>query len=255
MTAKFQEIAQENENFMEKKNPYKSSSTIPLSISLIRRYEPLLSVSLVGNKNCYIKFYQAPSEMTALKMIAEDFESARVCILNFADRKIPGGLYLQGAQTQEESLCRAMPGLYRSLALSNAYPYQSYETILWTPRTWIHRGEKQSWLSQPIAVSIISAAAPNLCEGEEFKEAEFLPLLESILICPYLFDDCNILILGAFGCGAFRNDPVRVAHCFGLAIQKYGHLYSKIIFAIPERPKLDVFVEEFSKILQKITVQ
>ena len=43
---------------------------------------------------------------------------------------------MEGAQTQEEALCRSIPGLYPSLCASNSYPYNSYETFLWSPKMW-----------------------------------------------------------------------------------------------------------------------
>ena len=40
------------------------------------------------------------------------------------------------------------------------------------------------------------------------------------------------IIVGAFGCGAFHNPPQKVATYFKEAIDRYGHLFDEIVFAI-----------------------
>lgn len=252
MTTALREIASENEKFAEK-NPYKSSSTIPVAVSLLLKHKALLSCSpSPSKKECKVDFQQSTSERAILDT-SKKSKSAKICVLNFADRKMPGGLYLQGVNTQEESLCRAMPGLFRSLRGSQAYPYQSYETVLWTPHTWFQRDPQNHfhWLTHPVSVAVLSAAAPNLPEGEEFLPKPFGKLVEAIVLAPYLFGLCDVLILGSLGTGAFRNDPIQVANAFARAVKKHGHLYSRIVFAIPEAAKLDLFAKQFEKHTQK----
>ena len=42
----------------------------------------------------------------------------------------------------------------------------------------------------------------------------------------------DVLILGAFGCGAFENDPFAVATAFNLALPEYRHYFKRIEFAV-----------------------
>jgi uncharacterized protein (TIGR02452 family) len=42
----------------------------------------------------------------------------------------------------------------------------------------------------------------------------------------------DILILGAFGCGAFMNDPNIVAKAYTIALENYRDYFEKIEFAI-----------------------
>ena len=52
------------------------------------------------------------------------------------------------------------------------------------------------------------------------------------------------LILGAFGCGVFRNDPAQVARLMMDCISKgYANMYDKVIFAIPPGYNYDAFKE------------
>ena len=63
--------------------------------------------------------------------------------------------------------------------------------------------------------------------------------------------DADILVLGAFGCGAFNNPPALVADVFRgfLVSREYGRYFRKVLFAIPDRPgnqNFMVFQKAFS---------
>ena len=63
--------------------------------------------------------------------------------------------------------------------------------------------------------------------------------------------DADILVLGAFGCGAFNNPPALVADVFRafLVSQGHGQYFRKVLFAIPDRPgnqNFMVFQKAFS---------
>ena len=42
----------------------------------------------------------------------------------------------------------------------------------------------------------------------------------------------DVLVLGAFGCGAFMNNPEVVAKAYKVAIQEFPKVYDRIEFAI-----------------------
>jgi uncharacterized protein (TIGR02452 family) len=59
------------------------------------------------------------------------------------------------------------------------------------------------------------------------------------------------LVLGAWGCGAFRNDPRRTARDFRSALENdFRGAFSDVVFAItdwsPERRFLAPFCDQFS---------
>lgn len=61
--------------------------------------------------------------------------------------------------------------------------------------------------------------------------------------------DVDVLVLGAFGCGAFNNPPEMVADVFGelLRLRGYGRCFKQVVFAIKghdgENQNLQVFRE------------
>ena len=62
--------------------------------------------------------------------------------------------------------------------------------------------------------------------------------------------DYSALVLGAWGCGAFGNDPGRTAQDFHTALAgEFAGAFAEVVFAIadwsPERSFLAPFAEEF----------
>ena len=57
------------------------------------------------------------------------------------------------------------------------------------------------------------------------------------------------LVLGAWGCGVFRNDPREVAEAFSQALEALPGAFTRVVFAVYERsgevPNLRAFRERF----------
>jgi uncharacterized protein (TIGR02452 family) len=53
------------------------------------------------------------------------------------------------------------------------------------------------------------------------------------------------LVLGAFGCGVFANDPREVAELFGEALRsdKYRHRFRKVVFAVLDDANVPPFLK------------
>jgi Microbial-type PARG, catalytic domain len=159
-----------------------------------------------------------------------------IAIHNFASRIHCGGGYVRGARAQEEDLCRVIPMLYASMS-KTSFPHG--ETTCWiTPNVQIMRGSDNYSLlqkSQEVPVVVVSAAAPALSHNrEKWDEDRVRNTLINIFVsvkknCP----KTTTLILGAFGCGAYGNDPVQMATLMNEVIQEYGGLYRRIVVSIP----------------------
>lgn len=197
----------------------------------------------------------------------------KVCALNFANGVHIGGGYKNGAIAQEEDLCRQIPTLYTSLfnakKWGNAYPFgpstykgsspERYSDVLYTSNLLVARHTVSNGYgilprSQMPFVSLVSAAAPNIrFAGEEHNKDLVQRCVDNIFIAPKLQEkDVSILVLGAWGCGAFGGDPLVMAGHFVTSLSKgMGKLYSEIHFAIPVFSDTDRNAEVFESVLSE----
>jgi uncharacterized protein (TIGR02452 family) len=148
-------------------------------------------------------------------------------VLNFASAKNPGGGFLRGARAQEESLARSS-GLYSSLLECPEYYefHRSQKTCLYSdhmiysPECPVFRNDAGAWLPKPYVVDFITSPAPNagvIYQNEPHNCDNITPTLverAGKILALAAYHQCDALILGAWGCGVFRNDPSIVAKVF-----------------------------------------
>ncbi len=186
----------------------------------------------------------------------------KVCVLNFASSTNPGGGVSTGAGAQEECLCR-ISTLYFCLDTDVLWkkfykPHRELHSpihnddILYTPNITVFKTDtavpKLTSENEWYTVDVITCAAPNLRERPSNRYnsgdgQERLALSDSELEAVHkkrdrrIFDvavknGVDVLILGAFGCGAFRNKPEIVAKVMlGLA-HEYSKAFKVIEFAV-----------------------
>lgn len=172
----------------------------------------------------------------------------RVGVLNFASARNPGGGFLTGAHAQEESLARSS-GLYRSLLKCPAY-YDYHrahrsgfysDRMIYSPRCPVFRSDDGALLVHPYYVDFITSPAPN-AGAIARNEPENISRIESVLkeriskiLALAVYHRCDALVLGAWGCGVFRNDPALVAEIFAAHLSPgapYGGCFRKVLFSV-----------------------
>lgn len=194
----------------------------------------------------------------------------RVAVLNFANPVNPGGGVQLGAMAQEECLCRSS-NLYSCLNASNVRnDYYAYnrelknsfysDRLIYTKNVTVFKDDsdvpkmmpKEEWFD----VDIITCAAPYLVKRKYTNSTALLSLFKKRIknICEAAKDNkVDVIILGAFGCGAFKNPPSIVADAFDQVIieQSYSTAFRKIVFAIKptsaDCPNLMAFSNQFSE--------
>jgi uncharacterized protein (TIGR02452 family) len=190
----------------------------------------------------------------AARRLAEDGQ--RPLALNFANGTRPGGGFLRGALAQEEVLCRSS-ALYSTLVGDPMYAHhatlpagESSDWVIYSPDVPVFRTDDGTDLERPWTVSFITAAAPNASVVGQPRSADLLQarIVRVLSVATALGYD--VLVLGAWGCGAFGNDPVRTARDFRAALS--GSLrgrFSRVVFAItdssPQRRTLGPFRDAF----------
>jgi uncharacterized protein (TIGR02452 family) len=194
-----------------------------------------------------------------------------VAALNFASAKNPGGGFLNGSQAQEESLARSS-ALYASLLRAPEY-YERHrasksclysDAMIVSPDCPIFRGDDGNLLEKPVVVTFITSAAPN-AGAIAANMPEELPLIQRNLrrrseyvLALAAAHGCRVLILGAWGCGVFRNDPAIVADAFAGHIGKgapwsrrFGRIVFSVLDASPARETLGTFVRVVDRLQQE----
>lgn len=167
--------------------------------------------------------------------------SGKIAVLNFASYKNPGGMFLQGSIAQEEALCHES-ALYNILS-SDRLAKEFYEpnrkrlnralyhdNLLYTPAVpFIHNGAFRR-------LDVITCAAPNKGAAQKYKNVPdqecddvMRMRIRSILI-EAAEQEVDTLILGAYGCGVFKNDPKTVAQIFK---EELANCPFKVVFAVP----------------------
>jgi uncharacterized protein (TIGR02452 family) len=174
--------------------------------------------------------------------------------LNFASATNPGGGWLRGAAAQEEDICRKST-LFGSISLAEDFYNLDRNKLLYTdafiysPKVLIIRNEDFS-LTIPRETAIITCAAPNNSPGHdpELLTLIFMRRIMNLLGAAVNFDHRH-LVLGAWGCGAFANDPELVATVFKtiLCDGNFAKCFDRITFAIPSGPNLKIFQDCLGK--------
>lgn len=185
--------------------------------------------------------------LEAAQRLVEQEGIKRTVCLNFASAKNPGGGFLGGSQAQEESLARAS-ALYPCISqMREMYDYnRSRKTCLYShymihsPGVPVFRDRLDVLLDNPFAVSMITAPAVNAGVVRE-REPHEVPRIAGVMLerIRYILAVAaaaghSAVVLGAFGCGVFRNDPVEMAGYFREVLLEEGYrtLFDKIVFAV-----------------------
>jgi uncharacterized protein (TIGR02452 family) len=147
----------------------------------------------------------------------------RVAILNFASATSPGGGWLDGARAQEESLARSST-LVHALRDDDMYQNETHlrnpfydDTVIVTldvPFFRHHNGQflDSPWQGDVITSAAVMAKAVHTYMPERVGEirATMQQRTQKVFQVATTLD-AHILILGAWGCGAFGNDPKEIA--------------------------------------------
>lgn len=154
------------------------------------------------------------------KLILEGKE--KIGVLNFASAKNPGGGFLNGAKAQEESLA-ASSTLYRTLIVHEEYYRENRRCnsmiytnhAIYSPDVVFFR-DGSFRLTEPVKASVLTLPAVNMGQviqkGEDVETAKkAMKQRMKLALAIFAKKGAKKLVLGAYGCGVFRNDPKDVA--------------------------------------------
>lgn len=168
--------------------------------------------------------------------------------LVFASAKNPGGGFRTGAQAQEESIARAsalhaclesVPEFYAFHRRQRDLRYS--DRVIYSPGVPVFRDDTGTLLEQTYPVSFLTAAAPNLGAilrdqpGAAGGVPGILAARAGRVLQIAAAHGHRTLLLGAWGCGVFGNDPAVVAAAFAGQIAQSGGWFDRIVFPVYDR--------------------
>jgi uncharacterized protein (TIGR02452 family) len=180
----------------------------------------------------------------------------------FASAKNPGGGFLTGAQAQEESIARSS-ALYPCLtAAGEFYAFHRRQgdlryshRVIYSPGVPVFRADDGTLLAEPYATSFLTAAAPNLgaiVTGQP-EAADGVPGVLAARAARVLAVAAahghRKLVLGAWGCGVFRNDPATVAKVFAGQLARIQGHFDHVVFAVLDRQRATPTHDAFTRVL------
>jgi uncharacterized protein (TIGR02452 family) len=185
------------------------------------------------------------STLDAARRITTEGENDIMC-LNFASAKNPGGCFLRGTVAQEECIARAS-GLYPCLLTAPEYytfhrDQQNFlysDHMIWSPRVPVFKYENGDVTDKVMCISVITSAAVNARELQKINETK-ADVIEAVMrtriekvLALSTAKKHRTLILGAWGCGVFSNDPEMIASLFHEALTgKFANCFERVVFAI-----------------------
>ena len=280
-------IAKDNKSIVIS-NKYNLNIQTPKKLRIVSNDYISIDKKNIKNNKAQIVFFKGTTNEAIIHFYKKK-NNNKICILNFANSHHVGGGYLGGYMAQEEELCRTIIDLFPSLALlasrksRNYYDFKWNRDVLYSSNLSLYRYDgiqsnnnydfiDKNINPKPIKISVITAAAPNLRIDRNRKEPTpetvelvnnfrskpndlyevLFDIIKGIYLVPIQIEkNINILILGAFGCGAFSphynlqkqmniDYTKDIASIFLRIIEKIPdilHLYDYICFAIPDNNK------------------
>ena len=187
------------------------------------------------------------TQIAASRLVKEGCHD--LVLLNFASARNPGGGFLNGAKAQEEDLARCS-ALYHCL-----FPQREYyeinrsqssmlytDHVIYSPQVPWFRTRSRDEPDELFLASVITAPAPNAKQALLHGDTPAMIQVALERRCGQVLgvardNGHRHLLLGAWGCGVFGNDPHLVAKSFKQWIEGpvFAGTFDRIVFAVFDR--------------------
>jgi uncharacterized protein (TIGR02452 family) len=161
----------------------------------------------------------------------------KTCVLNMASAKKAGGGVRNGAKAQEECLFRCS-NLFETVT-QDFYPLD-YNEMLYTKDAVFFKNNEYELIT-PFTVDVVTVAAVNLNpnarydDNKQYEVDNYEKVMkDKIRTMLYLANanGCENVVLGAWGCGVFKNDPQLVANMFNEIVREHKGCFKNVLFAV-----------------------
>ena len=183
---------------------------------------------------------------TVLRLAEEGVDMTRVGVLNFASAHHAGGGFLNGAMAQEEAIAYCS-NLYVNQIVTPYYDENAkvrskmYTDHMIYSGVRFFRDSQYRFLDEPVKTNVLTAPAVNMGQVRYRRENEtvarrVMKHRMGLVLDLFAEKGCKTLILGAFGCGVFQNDPDEVAQNWIDLLEEKGHRFDRIIMTVLDKP-------------------
>lgn len=190
-----------------------------------------LYLNPIGNLNGKI----IVEPMDTISALEKYSKFGKTAVLNMASSIKKGGGVEKGAMAQEECLFR---GSNLFTIPDEFYPLDVNDLVYTHDATFV-----KSANFNPISVKadVITIAAPNINKQnkyynpkdfEQYTYEEQIDVKISQMIYYAHDNNCKNIILGAWGCGVFKNDPTVISNAFKKALEHQNNLFDNVVFAV-----------------------
>lgn len=199
------------------------------------------------------------STVEAIRMLVAEGKT-EIGVLNFASAKNPGGGFLNGAKAQEESLTvsstlyptlTAHEEYYRENRTNRSMMYLNYG--IYSPEVVIFRDGAFQLAENFVKASVLTLPAVNMgqviLKGENVEEAKkVMRRRMKLALAIFAEQKAKHLVLGAYGCGVFRNDPKEVATWWKeLLVEGMGQYFDSVFHAVLDHSKGQSCIKAFQE--------
>lgn len=199
------------------------------------------------------------STVDAIRKLAEEGKTD-IGVLNFASAKNPGGGFQNGAKAQEESL--AVSGtLYPTLTAHEEYYKENranrsmmyLDYGIYSPEVIFFRDGTFRLTKTPVKASVLTLPAVNmgqvLLKGEDVEKAKkVMRRRMKLALGIFAEQKAKHLILGAYGCGVFRNDPAEIAVWWRELLEEgMGQYFDSVFHAVLDHSKEQRCIKAFQE--------
>lgn len=218
------------------------------AVATTRDVRPDVSVALPpaspdSPRSCLVTVVDGTSLASARTFAARGIVSL---VLDFASAENPGGGFRRGAIAQEESLARSS-ALYPCLLPSPMYAHHRAQGdalytswMILSPRVPVFRDDVTGLLlEEPYLATFLTAPAPNagvVLARDPGRRAEVDAAMRARVTRALALaaeSGHRHLVLGAWGCGVFRNDPALVAEQFRRDLDgPFREAFDEVVFAV-----------------------
>lgn len=256
MSSRLRAIARDTVEISERGSYSTGSGEVPIAVtpavSGTRLHLPDDELSLPPQGDLPLVDVTNESTLEATRRLGGD-----IAALVFASARNPGGGFLNGAQAQEESVARASALYPCLLAAGDFYRHHrahedlTYtDRVIYSPQVPVFRDDKGNLLPEPYPVSFLTAAAPNRSAivRNQPERADGIPAALRRRAVRVLHVAAahghRRLVLGAWGCGVFGNEPAVVAETFRDVLRD-NRYFDHVVFAVLDKqqgaPALSAF--------------